>query len=86
MTNPLRALQRHVEQRADRLHADADAQALAQGFTVQRLPWGSRRYAHPAVSAALAARAAVYRREPVQVSAPRQSRPRLTLVGARRVA
>ena len=60
MTNPLRALRLHVEQLADRLHADADAQALARGWSVQRLPWGTRRYSHPAVTAVLAERAATY--------------------------
>ena len=38
--NPLRVL---VEAIADRIHAPGDAQARADGLTVDRLPWGGRR-------------------------------------------
>jgi hypothetical protein len=39
-----------VEQVADRLHAAGDAEARAYGWTVDRLPWGHRRYHDPRVA------------------------------------
>ncbi|GAA1505573.1 hypothetical protein GCM10009827_019000 [Dactylosporangium maewongense] len=45
-----------VERVADRLHASSDAHARAQGFVVQRLPWGGRRIGHPMVGRFTAAR------------------------------
>ncbi|WP_436523394.1 hypothetical protein [Actinoplanes sp. HUAS TT8] len=40
----------------DRIHADGDAQALAQGLTVEVLPGGRRRIGHPDLPAFLEAR------------------------------
>jgi hypothetical protein len=51
--NPLRPL---VEALADRIHASGDAQAVAAGLTVQRLPWGGRRIGHPHLAAYAEAR------------------------------
>jgi hypothetical protein len=53
---PIRALRARVERAADELHTASDSYADWAGLTYEVLPWGTRRYSHPAVDAMLAAR------------------------------
>jgi hypothetical protein len=45
--NPVTWVRVRVEAFTDRLHAGEDERALEWGWTVERLPWGGRRYRDP---------------------------------------
>jgi hypothetical protein len=54
--NPVQALRARVEQWAAELHTASDDYAADAGLTYAVLPWGTRRYSHPDMDAALAVR------------------------------
>ena len=53
---PIQAVRARVEQWAAELHTASDDYAESAGLEYEALPWGTRRYSHPDMNAALAAR------------------------------